>query len=260
MEEKSESSASRCFKLLQPELMTIEELCEILRACCVKNDLTSYNKSELIELFKRVALPLPQREYSNNSWRERLLSKGQKRKVASTEERDNVKRLCATNGSTKFLPNNSNITVQTNKSTSSSRTPNTSRLKPPINIDNYTKKVLKLALPNSKNSDGSSSRKMIMKEKTEIKSQEKIINLPSKKIVLKGEGNEITSEERISKSTVKLSSEEKLTLSNGKHKRIVIDFSDSSTTTTKTPKLVNLKRSNSEITNSGKKVRRIVDI
>lgn len=161
--------------------------------------------------------------------------------------RDNVKRLCATNGSTKFLPNNSNITVQTNKSTSSSRTPNTSRLKPPINIDNYTKKVLKLALPNSKNSDGSSSRKMIMKEKTEIKSQEKIINLPSKKIVLKGEGNEITSEERISKSTVKLSSEEKLTLSNGKHKRIVIDFSDSSTTTTKTPKLVNLKRSNSEV-------------
>lgn len=161
--------------------------------------------------------------------------------------RDNVKRLCATNGSTKFLPNNSITTVQTNKSTSSSRTPNTSRLKPPINIDNYTKKVLKLALPNSKNSDGSSSRKMIMKEKTEIKSQEKIINLPSKKIVLKGEGNEITSEERISKSTVKLSSEEKLTLSNGKHKRIVIDFSDSSTTTTKTPKLVNLKRSNSEV-------------
>lgn len=55
--------------------------------CCVKNDLTSYNKSELVELFKRVALPLPQREYSNNSWRERLLSNGQKRKVASTEER-----------------------------------------------------------------------------------------------------------------------------------------------------------------------------
>uniref|UniRef100_A0A170XQP7 Uncharacterized protein n=1 Tax=Triatoma infestans TaxID=30076 RepID=A0A170XQP7_TRIIF len=71
--------------------------------------------------------------------------KGQKRKASSTVERDNVKRVCATNGSTKntnLALTDTNTTVQTCKSTSSSGTSNPSRLKPPININNYTRKYL----------------------------------------------------------------------------------------------------------------------
>ncbi|KAK9498453.1 hypothetical protein O3M35_003088 [Rhynocoris fuscipes] len=211
--------------------MTVEQLCEILRACCVKNDLTTYSKSDLIELFKRVALPLPQREYSGNSWREKLLTKRQKRKSTEQTNRikinklnSNVKRFCTIKDSVKTTPKISTTNTPIDSS-------NTNRLKPPIDSNNYTKKVLKLSLSNT------TTKSELNKIVIEKKGAKVEVTKNDKKHV-------VATPEKAGKSLS--SNNDKQSVSNGKHKRIVIDFSDSSTTSTKTPKLVNLKRSSQD--------------
>ncbi|XP_066600119.1 uncharacterized protein [Prorops nasuta] len=56
----------KSYQLVHPELLPKADLCEILKNSCIKSqDFGKLSKDELIELYKRVALPLPQR--NNNS-------------------------------------------------------------------------------------------------------------------------------------------------------------------------------------------------
>ncbi|XP_012268317.2 uncharacterized protein LOC105693156 [Athalia rosae] len=56
------------YQLLHPELLTEETLLEILKDRCIEvPKLKSKSKTEMVEIFKRVALPLPQRKCSTGT-------------------------------------------------------------------------------------------------------------------------------------------------------------------------------------------------
>uniref|UniRef100_A0A0A9XSA5 Ashwin n=2 Tax=Lygus hesperus TaxID=30085 RepID=A0A0A9XSA5_LYGHE len=186
------------FRLLQPELMTSEELVEVLQRYKLKCDLRTIEINELISIYKRLALPLPQRTYGS-TWRERLLAKKQnRRKISLSDTTGN------TGVSAKSKSSNNN---------SSPRPANPSaqrdRLKPPLDVSGAReKKIIKISSSSKKDAvdcvnDNDSSRKSSETSKAD-------------------------------------SSDEKL--AQRKHKRIRIDFSDSSERSTPTPKVVSTKR------------------
>lgn len=58
-------------RLTQPELLSQHELCQILQNSCIEiKDFEKLSKTELIEIYKRVAMPLPQRQHGDNNHKE----------------------------------------------------------------------------------------------------------------------------------------------------------------------------------------------
>lgn len=58
-------------RLIKPELLSEYELCQILKNRCIEiTNLEKLSKIELMELYKRVAMPLPQRQTGNKNCRE----------------------------------------------------------------------------------------------------------------------------------------------------------------------------------------------
>ncbi|KAK2582073.1 hypothetical protein KPH14_002777 [Odynerus spinipes] len=55
----------------QPELLSEHELCQILKNSCIEiKNFEKLSKTELVEIYKRVALPLPQRQHGNKKYKE----------------------------------------------------------------------------------------------------------------------------------------------------------------------------------------------
>ncbi|XP_033327380.1 uncharacterized protein LOC117220973 [Megalopta genalis] len=60
-------SIMEMFHLTHPEVLSEPELREILENCCIDfNNYKHLSRSQLIELYKRVAMPLPKREDENS--------------------------------------------------------------------------------------------------------------------------------------------------------------------------------------------------
>ncbi|XP_014270492.1 ashwin [Halyomorpha halys] len=129
-----ESDRNSTLTLLQPELLNEKELKEILISRCVSRNLNACNKDELVELFRSIALPLPQREYGD-SRREKLLSKKQQKR----------RRISISN-------NDSNGSGVLSSKSDEERKPNklaeekvSERLKPPPDQINFQRKVIRLS-------------------------------------------------------------------------------------------------------------------
>lgn len=55
----------------QPELMSENELCQILKNSCIEiQNFEKLSKIELVEIYKRVAMPLPQRQCADKKYTE----------------------------------------------------------------------------------------------------------------------------------------------------------------------------------------------
>ncbi|XP_015172518.1 PREDICTED: uncharacterized protein LOC107064383 [Polistes dominula] len=58
-------------RLIKPELLSEYELCQILQNRCIEiTNLEKLSKIELVELYKRIAMPLPQRQTGNKNCKE----------------------------------------------------------------------------------------------------------------------------------------------------------------------------------------------
>ncbi|XP_046649119.1 ashwin-like isoform X2 [Daphnia pulicaria] len=110
----SASDHENTWKLLHPELLSQEELLCILRERNVKLDEeTSQNKAQLVELFKRVAMPQSQRSCFQDK-----TSKMEVDQPSSPVKLNSLSRgyqLKQSSGSTTSSTSHSNITSQLNK-------------------------------------------------------------------------------------------------------------------------------------------------
>ncbi|BET00843.1 Hypothetical protein NTJ_13659 [Nesidiocoris tenuis] len=132
------------FRLLQPDIMTNDELVSVLKRYKLSTNLSSTSRDELIEIYKRIALPLPQRT-NGTTWRERLLAKKRNRKRISLDTKETAGSMNANQSSS---TNNGN----TRPVLSARR----DRLKPPISAAS-DRKVVRLST--SSNNDSPSSCK-----------------------------------------------------------------------------------------------------
>lgn len=152
--EEDTNLGTEVFSLLQPELLSERELREILTSRCVARNLFNLTKSELVELFRNVALPLPQREYGTQTWREKLLSKKQQR----TKRTISFSNSDSSSSKTEPVRKLSRLTDE--------KLSPQERLKPPPDLINYKRKVIKL-------SDSSNSKTRADLDKIVIKAKEK---------------------------------------------------------------------------------------
>ncbi|XP_015588272.1 ashwin isoform X1 [Cephus cinctus] len=126
------------YQLTRPELLSEETLREVLKNKCIQvPDFKALSKPELIEIFKRVALPLPQRQCSESRYFGRkILSLRIKRSIATATYEDNAALKA-------MMPCNSTNVDCSN----AAETSKTNRLKPIIKEANPTSK--KICLSNS---------------------------------------------------------------------------------------------------------------
>lgn len=128
---ESASKHTELFRLIQPELLPAEELTEILKSRCVTQNLVGLTKQKLVEVFRKVAMPLPQRHYPDTT-RGRLLNKIrlklEKSKCDRTEEEKKTFTICV-NG-VAGIHNTTKIG---------------DRLKPPPDIINFERKKIRLS-------------------------------------------------------------------------------------------------------------------
>uniref|UniRef100_A0A1B6MAC6 Uncharacterized protein n=1 Tax=Graphocephala atropunctata TaxID=36148 RepID=A0A1B6MAC6_9HEMI len=122
-------------KLIQPDLMPVEELVDVLRERSVPPDLLNQQKDQLVSLFRRVALPLPQREHRQN-YRGILLTKLQKKaerlKISTSPTKDTKSYTVGISGK----PSLSECSKEDNVMND--------RLKPPPDLINYQRKTIRL--------------------------------------------------------------------------------------------------------------------
>ncbi|CAH1388752.1 unnamed protein product [Nezara viridula] len=130
-----ENDRNSAFTLLQPELLNEKQLREILISRCVSRNLNACSKDELVELFRSIALPLPQREYGD-SRREKLLSKKQqkRRRISISNNESN---------SSVAVPSKSD--EESKKSSKLAEDKVSERLKPPPDQINFQRKVIRLS-------------------------------------------------------------------------------------------------------------------
>ncbi|XP_066994292.1 ashwin [Anabrus simplex] len=130
----SDKSDRTEFYFLQPQLLTKEGLIELLELRCVQlRNIHTMSKDELVEVFHRVGVPLPQRTYKDNR-RGKLLTK-----LRSKQEKLREKE--------KPVEKSSNVTIGFNDaSTSRNQDLRSSgdRLKPPPDAINFERKKIKL--------------------------------------------------------------------------------------------------------------------
>uniref|UniRef100_A0A1B6E1R5 Ashwin n=2 Tax=Clastoptera arizonana TaxID=38151 RepID=A0A1B6E1R5_9HEMI len=69
------------FDLLHPQLLSIDQLIAVLKNRCIKAAYNSLTKDDLVELFRRIAFPLPQRENSRSLWKNKTTKLEQKSKI-----------------------------------------------------------------------------------------------------------------------------------------------------------------------------------
>ncbi|KAG8234594.1 hypothetical protein J437_LFUL017097 [Ladona fulva] len=86
-----ENNSSDVQKLLHPELLSQSELLDILASRCVRQEMLSgLDKNQLVDLFRRIVMPLPQRIYQNKR-RGKMLNELRRQKEKSTGESDDLK-------------------------------------------------------------------------------------------------------------------------------------------------------------------------
>ncbi|XP_015523880.1 uncharacterized protein LOC107227286 isoform X1 [Neodiprion lecontei] len=124
------------YQLLHPELLTEDALIQVLRDRCVEEpQLKSATRNELVELFKRVALPLPQRTFDDSTHMGRKLMSLQRR--MDKRGASAVKITSTSDG-----PSNVGSTLSNNDCNSMHAGNVNSRLKPPLEIiGSETKKI-----------------------------------------------------------------------------------------------------------------------
>ncbi|BFZ24992.1 hypothetical protein BsWGS_28031 [Bradybaena similaris] len=169
MEAGTTESAS-AVEWLYPELLSEEGLRCILGQRFIKRakaDLESLQKDDLVELYNRYVLPLPQRKYRNNrrgqemTRKQILLDKSLKRK--STEDSDQPK----TKNTKADLPT-SGLVNHVNSSSAP-----TARLKPPPTLINFEKKVVKLTASGDTGSKPASSLQVDIQKVNEVQEASK---------------------------------------------------------------------------------------
>ncbi|CAG5132098.1 unnamed protein product [Candidula unifasciata] len=135
------------FIWLYPDLLSEDGLRFILRQRFIKHsksDLESLPKEDLVELFNRYVLPLPQRKYRSNrrgqemTRKQILLDKSLKRKSADDSDQSKTKKNRADVPSSGLINH-----------VNSSAAP-AARLKPPPSLVNFEKKVVKLVASGDK--------------------------------------------------------------------------------------------------------------
>ncbi|XP_069689831.1 ashwin-like [Periplaneta americana] len=139
----SNGEESSDFYLFQPELLNETLLRQILEQRCVKlQSMNTMTKAQLVEIFYRVAVPLPQRIYKENR-RGKLLTK-----MRGKQERSSRK--------SEPIDKKSNITYGLSEASTSRDhgSHNTGdRLKPPPDAINFERKKIKLNSSSSSRSD-----------------------------------------------------------------------------------------------------------
>ncbi|XP_078043269.1 uncharacterized protein LOC144473350 isoform X1 [Augochlora pura] len=122
------------FHLTHPEVLSEPELREILENCCIDfNNYKHLSRSQLIELYKRVAMPLPKRQDD--------ISENLDNKMSSDQEKKNTVDVCQRD--TASL----NGTISTKRSISeikSSPSPCSTKPKSPVNEFKQTPKKIRL--------------------------------------------------------------------------------------------------------------------
>lgn len=140
--------------LLQPELLSETALKQILELRCMKlQNMNSMSKAQLVEIFYRVAAPLPQRNYKDNR-RGRLLTKMRRKQERSREKIETIEKK-------------SSITYGFNEASTSHEHGSHStgdRLKPPPDTKNFEHKKIKLNFSSSRSNDLESIRMKRLKK------------------------------------------------------------------------------------------------
>ncbi|KAL4233892.1 hypothetical protein ACF0H5_008565 [Mactra antiquata] len=134
--------------LLYPELMSKNDLISVLKQRYIKTDTLEFqDKDELVELYNKYILPLPQRKYKKNrrgremTKKQILVSKKRRHTTDSTEEQPEIKKKSTGKLLTSFdLPSGEG-----------------DRLKPPPSCINTTRKTIKLSSSNKSDTQTVSS-------------------------------------------------------------------------------------------------------
>ncbi|XP_022202462.2 ashwin [Nilaparvata lugens] len=87
MDDSKNDNVSLSMQLLQPELLLKSTLIEILKSRCVSGDLTSWDNEKLVDLYRRVVLPLPQRIITSGC-RKNTLKSSTKCKITGPDSRE----------------------------------------------------------------------------------------------------------------------------------------------------------------------------
>ncbi|RZF46412.1 hypothetical protein LSTR_LSTR012487 [Laodelphax striatellus] len=122
---------SLSIQLLQPELLLKSTLIDILRSRCVSGDLISWDKEKLVDLYRRVVLPLAQRIITS-SWRKNSQKISTKGKITGPDLKEERSYKIGFNGLTSPR---SSIGSSTTKD----------RLKPPPDCSSQGNKKLKIS-------------------------------------------------------------------------------------------------------------------
>lgn len=123
---------SGVFHFLQPELLNETALKQILELKCVKlPNVNAMSKAQLVEIFYRVAVPLPQRKYKDNR-RGRLLTKMRRKQERSRQKTETAEKK-------------SSITYGFSEASTSRGHGTADRLKPPPDTINFERKKIKLS-------------------------------------------------------------------------------------------------------------------
>ncbi|XP_062620313.1 ashwin-like [Saccostrea cucullata] len=145
---------------LYPELLSEEKLVQILRQRFIRHkDLTQLDKEQLVDLYYKYIIPLPQRTYRNNR-RGREMTKRQivqaKKRKSSLNEADSPdkKKVKSAGSESRFL-------TSFNLPSSGSG----ERIKPPPSCINFEKKKIKLS-SGSTSSKAATVTKKLSEEKT----------------------------------------------------------------------------------------------
>ncbi|XP_061169549.1 ashwin-like [Saccostrea echinata] len=167
---------------LYPELLSEEKLVQILRQRYIRHtDLTQLAKEQLVDLYYKYIIPLPQRTYRNNrrgrEMTKRQIVQAKKRKSSLTEVGSPDKKKVKSVGSeSRFL-------TSFNLPSSGSG----ERIKPPPSCINFEKKKIKLSSSSTSSKAGTVTKLSEEKTKTSIKlkqnggNSEKIDNSESTK-------------------------------------------------------------------------------
>lgn len=128
------------FHFLQPELLNETALKQILELRCVKlPNMKAMSKAQLVEIFYRVAVPLPQRKYKDNR-RGRLLTRMRRKQERSRQKTETAEKK-------------SSITYGFSEASTSHRHGTADRLKPPPDTINFERKKIKLSSSSSRSDD-----------------------------------------------------------------------------------------------------------
>ncbi|XP_054271177.1 ashwin-like [Macrosteles quadrilineatus] len=139
-ENNTRNASQSVLKLIQPELLSVEELENILKERSVPSSKLPQSKDELVSLFKTVAFPLPQREFRENY-----------RGLMQSRKKAERKRICLAS-----VSEHKSFTFGVNEASSSTRHPieqKSDRLKPPPDSINHERKKIRLSSNNSTDLD-----------------------------------------------------------------------------------------------------------